>query len=335
MSEPPLNGSRNQPIPSCRLSLICGAYIHAACAPAPLARPRQELLLQCFHYVKDHFGRPPPASPPPGTYSIFYEGHAPGQTASDAGADSADGGNTTNSSHSSSTPTSGRYSRRLDGQDSTALPDTKSKTTDQEEERDLSMPLETDFVPISLPSHDGSLDAVALGLVSSKAEGGGLAERLASEADAIRSSEEEAQRLHTFEKERGRRGRKLQFTNAFTGYAWNEEQLDVLAIPRHERTEPQMVLLIPDWQRKLVLQTDLAREGAVARIQEQLVRKYGESNCNATMGCDLTYGQCLNISGLPVDMYDQNGTCVCHHWFTGKYVLNSLILPPRLPACPC
>ena len=131
------------------------------------------------------------------------------------------------------------------------------------------MPLETDFVPISLPSHDGSLDAVALGLVSSKAEGGGLAERLASEADAIRSSEEEAQRLHTFEKERGRRGRKLQFTNAFTGYAWNEEQLDVLAIPRHERTEPQIVLLIPDWQRKLVLQTDLAREGAVARIQEQ------------------------------------------------------------------
>ena len=34
-------------------------------------------------------------------------------------------------------------------------------------------------------------------------------------------------------------------------------------------------------------------------------------------GCDLTYGSCLNITGGDVYLYDQNGTCVCHPWFTG------------------
>lgn len=39
--------------------------------------------------------------------------------------------------------------------------------------------------------------------------------------------------------------------------------------------------------------------------------------CNATSNCDLLRGSCLNISGLPVYAYDQNGTCTCHQWFTG------------------
>ena len=34
-------------------------------------------------------------------------------------------------------------------------------------------------------------------------------------------------------------------------------------------------------------------------------------------GCDLTYGSCLNITGGNVYEFDQNGTCRCHHWFTG------------------
>ena len=37
----------------------------------------------------------------------------------------------------------------------------------------------------------------------------------------------------------------------------------------------------------------------------------------ATVGCDERFGRCLNISGLPVHGYDQNGTCACHHWFIG------------------
>ena len=43
--------------------------------------------------------------------------------------------------------------------------------------------------------------------------------------------------------------------------------------------------------------------------------------CNVTHGCDRhdnpPKGRCLNISGLPIYAYDQNGTCVCHPWYTG------------------
>ena len=39
--------------------------------------------------------------------------------------------------------------------------------------------------------------------------------------------------------------------------------------------------------------------------------------CNATERCDLARGSCLNISNMPIYGYDQNGTCVCHPWYTG------------------
>ena len=66
-----------------------------------------------------------------------------------------------------------------------------------------------------------------------------------------------------------------------------------------------------DWQRKLIPQSELARDGAISLIQSELIAQYGDSVCNVTSGCDATYGRCLNISALPIDFYDQNGMCSC------------------------
>ena len=53
-----------------------------------------------------------------------------------------------------------------------------------------------------------------------------------------------------------------------------------------------------------------------AQLNFELTKRFGP-RCNATMGCDLLRGTCLNISGLPIIEYDQNGTCVCHPFYTG------------------
>jgi len=45
--------------------------------------------------------------------------------------------------------------------------------------------------------------------------------------------------------------------------------------------------------------------------------RYGP-RCNATERCDELRGVCLNVSSLPIDGYDQNGTCRCHPFFTGR-----------------
>lgn len=64
-----------------------------------------------------------------------------------------------------------------------------------------------------------------------------------------------------------------------------------------------------------------------ATLHAEMRRLYGH-RCNATMGCDLVRGTCLNISGLPLHLhddpnlahlsYDQNGTCTCHPWYEGE-----------------
>ena len=51
-------------------------------------------------------------------------------------------------------------------------------------------------------------------------------------------------------------------------------------------------------------------------IEEALARRFGP-RCNATHRCTPFQGTCLNVSGLPIYGYDQNGTCTCHHWFDG------------------
>ena len=50
-------------------------------------------------------------------------------------------------------------------------------------------------------------------------------------------------------------------------------------------------------------------------LNYQLGLRFGPRS-NATYGCDVLRGTCLNISGLPIIEYDQNGTCTCHPWYS-------------------
>lgn len=90
-----------------------------------------------------------------------------------------------------------------------------------------------------------------------------------------------------------------------------EEQFDAWeAIPKRQKNLIQRKRGIDLW----------------STLHAEMRRLYGH-RCNATMGCDLVRGTCLNISGLPLHMhddpnlahlsYDQNGTCTCHPWYEG------------------
>ena len=88
--------------------------------------------------------------------------------------------------------------------------------------------------------------------------------------------------------------------------------------------------LVPFWQQKLVPGLTIENFNDVdvwATVKTALERIYGPSVCNATHGCDPLRGRCLNISGMPVYAYDQNGTCVCSAWHEGpectEVILNS------------
>jgi len=71
--------------------------------------------------------------------------------------------------------------------------------------------------------------------------------------------------------------------------------------------------LIPKWQTNLFRKTrDIDLWGTLYKTMRDL---FGH-RCNATTGCDRVRGQCLNITGLPIIGYDQNGTCTCHAWYT-------------------
>ena len=59
-------------------------------------------------------------------------------------------------------------------------------------------------------------------------------------------------------------------------------------------------MLVPNWQLSLLKAIELARPNALALLQSRLVERYTDSQCNATQGCDLRFGKCLNTSGLPV-----------------------------------
>ena len=67
------------------------------------------------------------------------------------------------------------------------------------------------------------------------------------------------------------------------------------------------------WMGRITGATDLW-----ATLYSSLEARYGP-RCNVTHGCDRDThpprGRCLNISGLPVYGFDQNGTCTCHPWF--------------------
>ena len=71
--------------------------------------------------------------------------------------------------------------------------------------------------------------------------------------------------------------------------------------------------LIPKWQQNLFKKS---KNIDLWSTLYQTMRDLFGHRCNATTGCDRVRGDCLNISGLPIIDYDQNGTCTCHPWFT-------------------
>ena len=106
-----------------------------------------------------------------------------------------------------------------------------------------------------------------------------------------------------------RERRKLQAVGA--------DRETLLATPREQLTDQEQIQLVPDWQRRLISTSDQGRDNAMLLVRARLRTLYGGSVCNATDGCDLRFGNCLNVTGLNVYQYDQNGTCACHHWFQG------------------
>lgn len=96
-----------------------------------------------------------------------------------------------------------------------------------------------------------------------------------------------------------------------------EERAILYRLHHWELTVEEKVSLVPDWQRRLLQGNEIGTPEALSIIQTRIAELYTDSACNATSGCDLTYGRCLNTTGGDVYMYDQNGTCVCHPWFDG------------------
>ena len=78
--------------------------------------------------------------------------------------------------------------------------------------------------------------------------------------------------------------------------------------------------LVPLKQKLLMPRVD-AETDLWQAIELALEKIYGP-RCNATHRCEPVQGACLNISGLPVIGYDQNGTCTCHHWYNGSTCAN-------------
>ena len=105
----------------------------------------------------------------------------------------------------------------------------------------------------------------------------------------------------------GHRSRRMQ-----AGFGFDEEEQVLSAWEQ-----------IPSSQRVLVGQT---AEGADlwAILARELRSRYGH-RCNTTVGCDDLRGTCLDNTGHPIYAYDQNGTCVCHPWFTGSQCTELLI----------
>lgn len=108
----------------------------------------------------------------------------------------------------------------------------------------------------------------------------------------------------------GRAGRRMQQADA-------ETKAYLLTLPHWQLTNAEKVSIVPAWQRRLLNVAEAERDDSFLLVQAYLRALYGESVCNATYGCNLIYGRCVNTTGGDVYEYDQNGTCTCHSWFTG------------------
>ena len=73
---------------------------------------------------------------------------------------------------------------------------------------------------------------------------------------------------------------------------------------------------VPKWQQNTIDRKTKGND-RWAEVIVSLEALYGP-RCNATERCDDLRGVCLNVSSLPIHGYDQNGTCRCHPFFTGR-----------------
>ena len=91
---------------------------------------------------------------------------------------------------------------------------------------------------------------------------------------------------------------------------WSAKSTHTSHPRRLQEVVPDFQTLVPNAQYRLI--APLGRnEDPWAKIYVTMRELYGH-RCNSTHGCDRVRGTCLNITGLPIIGYDQNGTCTCH-----------------------
>ena len=297
-------------------------------------RPRLSSLLTCYDYLTTHFGRPREVAPP----SAFgYAAPYPPTTASyttpppysaaptspsSAAPSAAPGAPASTADRSSTNPYS--YRRSLHG-----APEDRRHGSQAPEGQPAA------GAAAAVPPSEGHPPRHPPGRGEA---GGGSEELLQTEYVPLLQTEyvplaRPASELRDAPPQGSGLGREYEYEDGYTrdwareaeavigGYrrlqAVGAEREALLATPRELLTDPEQILLVPDWQRRLLSTADQGQDNAMSLLRARLRSIYGGSLCNATDGCDLRFGNCLNVSRLPVYEYDQNGTCACHHWFFG------------------
>ena len=294
-------------------------------------RAQQDELLQCYNYVRYKFGRLPPASPPP--YDAFKAYRE------EIGVGSKGDGAFANLTNTTIMPTwnssQGNMSQELPHNESAQDDDHRRRrlraatefhgSLDKREDSGLpassllseaaSGEMQTDYTGLSAPHPELAALIRQEMMDRLRRQLQHMEERQAQVSDqgvaAAAAEEEEELAADTEASRRGtRERRRLQMATA-------EERAVLMAKEHWELTVEEKISMLPNWQRRLLLPNELGTEEAFNIVQQRIREQYTDSACNATTGCNLIYGRCLNTSHGDVYGYDQNGTCTCHSWFTG------------------
>ena len=314
-------------------------------------RAEQSELLLCYDYVRQRFGRDPsapsyvPESADPNTAAAPSSSPTSAQPAAPAAPTAGPAVNTSSTSNATMGNSTSAEQRAGSGATSNSA-SASTVPTDRSTGRralaaagapDANAPsdlLDTSFAELESPTGATNELRVHIGwalprLRASEAET--LESRLQRDAEVAgrlhaaldtryeygheqpatdpRAQQAEAREAYGMKRSMRRRAQQLTLEEA--------QRAELLLRPHYDLSEAEKIALIPEWQRNLLRGNELTQPGAFTQIQGVLAGRYTDSNCNATHGCDVRFGTCLNISRLPVHEYDQNGTCACHHWFTG------------------
>ena len=312
-------------------------------------RPQLDAVLQCYNYVSGKYGRPPPPpTTPPDDFAAYRRPErrpmanprtrptSVGSSSSSIGGGAAEGGPAYGPAASAAPAAAQR--RRLAESDVTG--DGGSPLERSLHATDDPTGYETEYVGLSAPSAELAAAVRKRALVDVSGGSPGYVfrrrRRGAHDADHSQGVREEDEMQQP-------RGRASWVGHAWHDHAWHEQDQErqpqptrrqmqqqglflmlsleeravLLTRPHWTLTVDEKVALVPAWQRRLLDPLEIGTPQAFALIQQRLAALYTDSRCNATSGCNLTFGRCLNTTGGNVNEYDQNGTCVCHHWFTG------------------